>query len=648
MLSSSDVRRKAASSASRDAHGEDAGALYAPPRQFTDYAGATAQTEASHDVNAEINKINPSAEGPPPGPWRAARCRTQDAELVGHARNLVLRRRASAALYRAAQETGEARIKDLLKKRARRIASCQAAHADTLVLFSRDLQRSGETGRHRALSESGKRVCGVAVGCPVCNASQALQRLQRVYRGVLDHQALGEHRHVLCVAWTVPHTADAPWHEVLRLLKGTKRTLFRDSGDWLRRELGFVGCVTSTEETVGRNGLHPHTHDLFFIERELPYGMRPHVEVKPDEMTPVMWTDLSSWLEAKQAFELDMSRKLFSRWETTMRAVVKRERDKYRAGIVSIRKKIDRMYGEERERRAPALKEQLAQMVANGEPFQWLDIADVAMLKEPELVKGEKDGVERHAIKGAVVAEVITGDGEAAARYVAKDAVASAVNKRGKRGGRNWTELLLDGSVQSQKDFVRLVQVKRGSQSFSVSNAPRGAMRQVVKRTADGSEVMKEVRFRGDFLEWLRAQVEDTLSEEEREAVQEKADALVFKAERKAIGKLSRAEYELLRTERAALWAKLKDEFERAEAAPNMEELTHGVVEPVTEEEAERILTAQAQRLEEGRVSMENKRSARSARETADEYDDVSWQARVKKRLIEFDIRNGHTERNEL
>ena len=129
---------------------------------------------------------------------------------------------------------------------------------------------------------SGVKHCNNAFACPVCSFKIMTKRsdeidkvIDKAYEG---RNVLGKKLQVLMVTFTVQHTKGMPQDEVVRLGKMTmkkfKSTGLRFKGNKFTfadvsagfGELGVIHTITSWEGTYGINGLHWHSHQIWFVE----------------------------------------------------------------------------------------------------------------------------------------------------------------------------------------------------------------------------------------------------------------------------------------------------------------------------------------------------------------------------------------------
>lgn len=111
----------------------------------------------------------------------------------------------------------------------------------------------------------GVATCGSVWACPVC--ASVIQERRRLELEHLVQWAGDQGLQAIMVTFTFPHTGFDTLSDLLdrqadafkRFRRGSPFTRLKDS-------LGFVGLVRSLEVTHGRNGWHPHTHELWIVD----------------------------------------------------------------------------------------------------------------------------------------------------------------------------------------------------------------------------------------------------------------------------------------------------------------------------------------------------------------------------------------------
>ena len=142
----------------------------------------------------------------------------------------------------------------------------------------RYVRRAHHVGLHqeqagKVAHYSGIATCGSVWACPVC-ASRIQERRRRELEQLVSWAEL-EGLQALLVTLTFPHTSFDTLSELLeRQADAFKR--FRAGGPFrrLKARIGFRGLVRSLEVTHGRNGWHPHTHELWLVDPSVGSSIR--------------------------------------------------------------------------------------------------------------------------------------------------------------------------------------------------------------------------------------------------------------------------------------------------------------------------------------------------------------------------------------
>lgn len=214
----------------------------------------------------------------------------------------------------------KAEISAKRKKAARfRVINCCRDRIGAAV--QPEVWKSRETGR---ASYHQVAVCGSVWTCPVCSRRIGLQRQRHVrmayeaFIGGAESGGEGDRRgDAVMVTFTLRHGAGDDLAALFERLKGAdglqqktyaykrlvgyKRTVAKVKVK-VASELGYVGRVSATEVTYGRNGWHPHLHQLWFFERRLAPG---EIERLRSELFAV-WRD--ACLKVGLAAPLEFSR----------------------------------------------------------------------------------------------------------------------------------------------------------------------------------------------------------------------------------------------------------------------------------------------------------------------------------------------------
>ncbi|WP_164555082.1 protein rep [Paracoccus haematequi] len=124
--------------------------------------------------------------------------------------------------------------------------------------FEVTLERKAETG---AAGFDGLKTCASVWCCPCCSPRISARRKDEL--DLLMSGARAEGHAVVMLTLTARHDRQMKLAPFLDALKLAKKRL-RQRREW--RGLPFVGSVTATETTHGRNGWHPHFHEILLLD----------------------------------------------------------------------------------------------------------------------------------------------------------------------------------------------------------------------------------------------------------------------------------------------------------------------------------------------------------------------------------------------
>lgn len=114
----------------------------------------------------------------------------------------------------------------------------------------------------------GLQTCGSVWACPVC-AEKIQERRRLEVAKVVDWSYANGHQCAM-VTFTFPHTKN---QKLKTLLDGFSKCLADlrrpRSYELFKKRIGYVGLVRSLEVLHGANGWHPHTHELFVINKDI-------------------------------------------------------------------------------------------------------------------------------------------------------------------------------------------------------------------------------------------------------------------------------------------------------------------------------------------------------------------------------------------
>ena len=122
---------------------------------------------------------------------------------------------------------------------------------------------------HRNVDGSGARfsgldTCGSVWHCPVCAHGITNKRKAELVAGLVAARALGYEAHLLTL--THPHTAELGAADQLAK-QADARQRYKNCRAYKRimAKYGRLGSICSLETTHGKNGWHPHTHEIIFL-----------------------------------------------------------------------------------------------------------------------------------------------------------------------------------------------------------------------------------------------------------------------------------------------------------------------------------------------------------------------------------------------
>lgn len=192
---------------------------------------------------------------------------------------------------------------------------CKYIHrAQVKVLKSKEHQKAFYTGLA---------TCGSVWSCPVCSVK--IQERRRLEIAKAIEWAYANGLQPVMVTLTFPHSS---WDSVADLLSGQKDALtrLRKGAAWDRfKELcEYEGLIRALELTFGKNGWHPHTHEIWFVSRDAVADLS---------------TDEARAFEAKKRgcsisdldHLVDIKSEIIKRWETACRASGMLDNDKVAA-----------------------------------------------------------------------------------------------------------------------------------------------------------------------------------------------------------------------------------------------------------------------------------------------------------------------------
>lgn len=141
-------------------------------------------------------------------------------------------------------------------KAGERISKCGYCAFGSEVTLTATKRPDGSTSG----AISGVISCGNVWACPVCSARISAERRDEM--NILLAWARSSGYAIVMATLTFRHNAGMPLQSSLDAFKRANKRL-RQSKSW--RKVEFVGTVTATETTHGRNGWHVHQHVLMIL-----------------------------------------------------------------------------------------------------------------------------------------------------------------------------------------------------------------------------------------------------------------------------------------------------------------------------------------------------------------------------------------------
>lgn len=192
---------------------------------------------------------NTKSSPPPPvgGDKGRRRVRAERYELLSYARKLLISEGRAAGLVYAQDYS--------------RTAKCMYTPRDGGVGVMRDVE-------HKTAFYAGLVVCGSVWACPVCAAKVQERRREEIAQAF--EWAYSNELQPAMVTFTFPHRA---WHKLEDLVLQQREALamLRKGKAWgqLMEGICYSGMIRALEITHGANGWHPHTHEIWFVHRDV-------------------------------------------------------------------------------------------------------------------------------------------------------------------------------------------------------------------------------------------------------------------------------------------------------------------------------------------------------------------------------------------
>lgn len=115
---------------------------------------------------------------------------------------------------------------------------------------------------------SGLTTCGSVWACPNCAAKVQERRRVEISKA-MDYFYNEKNMKAVMVTLTFPHGLGDNLDELLSKQKEALKRLRKGAAwDRLKDNSGYEGLIRSLEVTYGQNGWHPHTHELWFVDKD--------------------------------------------------------------------------------------------------------------------------------------------------------------------------------------------------------------------------------------------------------------------------------------------------------------------------------------------------------------------------------------------
>lgn len=129
--------------------------------------------------------------------------------------------------------------------------------------------KNPETNKPRGYF-TGLQTCGSVWTCPICANRIQETRRQEIAQAMKFLCAEAQGKQAVMVTFTFPHQAEDQLKDLLeKFAKSLHDFKSGNSFTLFKKRYGFEGLIRSLEITRGGNGWHPHTHELFFVDKQL-------------------------------------------------------------------------------------------------------------------------------------------------------------------------------------------------------------------------------------------------------------------------------------------------------------------------------------------------------------------------------------------
>lgn len=129
--------------------------------------------------------------------------------------------------------------------------------------------KNPETNKPRGYF-TGLQTCGSVWTCPICANRIQEQRRGEIAQAMKFLCAEAQGKQAVMVTFTFPHQVTDQLKDLLEKFSKSLHD-FKSSNSFtlFKKRYGFEGLIRSLEITRGGNGWHPHTHELFFVDKNL-------------------------------------------------------------------------------------------------------------------------------------------------------------------------------------------------------------------------------------------------------------------------------------------------------------------------------------------------------------------------------------------
>jgi len=117
---------------------------------------------------------------------------------------------------------------------------------------------------------TGLQTCGSVWTCPICSNRIQETRRQEIAQAMKFLCSEKQGKQAVMITFTFPHSVDDKLKELLgKFSKALSSFKSSNSFTLFKKRYGFEGLIRSLEITHGVSGWHPHTHELFFVDKQI-------------------------------------------------------------------------------------------------------------------------------------------------------------------------------------------------------------------------------------------------------------------------------------------------------------------------------------------------------------------------------------------